>query len=98
MTAAFTASSALYKQRTKPLHRSADRGESSLIQPVPARTVSFKRHENFSFVHHSLWQIHSGYVRTLTWNAEGEFVPLGFWTAGDIIGSPIAQTYHYEAE
>lgn len=39
-----------------------------------------------------------GYVRTLTWNPEGESVPLGFWAEGDIIGCTVAQTHPFEAQ
>jgi CRP-like cAMP-binding protein len=58
----------------------------------------FKRHEPLHFRSHGLWRIHSGYVRTLTWNVEGESVPLGFWTAGDVVGQAIAQTHPYETK
>lgn len=64
----------------------------------PVHVVSFKRNEQLSFTHYSLWRIQCGYIRTLTWNDEGESVPLGFWSAGDIIGLPIAQTYPYVAK
>lgn len=67
-------------------------------KPMTAKLISFKRHNHISFVNHSLWRIHSGYVRTLTWNTEGECVPLGFWSTGDIVGYPLAQTYPCEAE
>jgi len=67
-------------------------------ESVPTNRISFKRHDNISFINHSLWRIHSGYVRSLTWNAEGECVPLGFWSAGDVVGYSLAQTYPYGAE
>ena len=71
---------------------------SPQVSPTSAQTKTFKRHDNISFVHHSLWRIHSGYVRTLTWSSEGECVPLGFWGEGDVVGYPIAQMRPYEAE
>lgn len=83
------------QQRTK-LSQNKQRNLPTKSESV--RSISFKRHERLSFVHHSLWRIHSGYVRSLTWNAEGEFVPLGFWGAGDVVGYPLAQTSPYEAE
>lgn len=58
----------------------------------------FKRHDLLHFRDSGLWRIQSGYVRTLTWNAEGEFIPLGFWQKGDVIGCAIAQTNPYKAQ
>ncbi|EDX85753.1 transcriptional regulator, Crp/Fnr family protein [Synechococcus sp. PCC 7335] len=60
--------------------------------------MRFKRYEQVNFVNHSLWKIHKGYIRTLTYDSQGEPVPTGFWSAGSIIGYPIAQTYPYIAQ
>lgn len=60
--------------------------------------VWFKRHDCLNSHSRGLWRIHHGYVRTLTWNLEGESVPLGFWTQGDIVGKAIAQADPYKAE
>lgn len=60
--------------------------------------ITFKRQDQLDFVNHRLWRIHTGYIRTLTWNSEGEPVPLGFWQKGDVVGSAIVQAYPYHAE
>jgi CRP-like cAMP-binding protein len=64
------------------------------------KTFQFKRHENLQRygLCYGLWQIRSGYVRSLTLGLEGEAIPLGFWCAGDIVGSAIAQVNPYEAQ
>ena len=67
-------------------------------QPLPVRLVSFKRQEQLNVVNHSLWKIHKGYIRTLTCDSQGDPVPIGFWTVGDIVGYSIAQTYPYIAQ
>lgn len=66
-------------------------------QPTP-KLVRLKRHEQLSFVNHSLWKIHKGYIRTLTYDSQGEPVPIGFWSVEDIVGYPIAQTEPYIAD
>jgi len=86
-----------YGQRINPLPRRLGLA-SSPTASSSSQLISFKRHDRLSFVHHSLWRIQSGYIRTLTLNPEGEYVPLGFWSVDDIVGYPIAQTYPYEAE
>ena len=58
----------------------------------------FKRHDTLHFQSSGLWRIQSGYVRTLTWNAEGDFIPLGFWQKGDVVGREIAQSEPYKAQ
>lgn len=62
------------------------------------KLVNFKRQDQLSFVNHTLWKIHKGYLRTLTYDSQGEPVPIGFWSTGDIVGYPIAQTYPYIAQ
>jgi predicted transcriptional regulator len=31
------------------------------------------------------WRIHDGYIRTTTWDAEGESITLGIWGPGDLV-------------
>ncbi|WP_121971276.1 Crp/Fnr family transcriptional regulator [Leptolyngbya sp. BC1307] len=67
-----------------------------LYQP---KLFHFKRHENLHCCYEGgLWRIQEGYVRSLTWSAEGESVPLGFWSKGDILGCALAQMHPYEAQ
>ena len=58
----------------------------------------FKRHDSLHFSNSGLWRIQRGFVRTLTWNESGDFIPLGFWQTGDVIGSAIAQATPYKAQ
>lgn len=66
--------------------------------PQPPKLSHFKRHEHLDDHSCGLWRIQSGYVRSLTWDSEGELVPLGFWQTGDIVGEAIAQTSFYKAQ
>jgi CRP-like cAMP-binding protein len=66
--------------------------------PSTPKLVRLKRQNQLSFINHSLWKIHKGYIRALTYDSQGEPVPIGFWSIGDIVGYPIAQTYPYIAE
>ena len=86
---------------TFPLDRLPDRRLSVRVGELSKRQISgfsqsqlfhFKRHENL-YCHEDsgLWKIHSGYVRSLIWNSEGDPVPLGFWTEGDIVGNAVFQ-------
>ena len=79
------------------VHPSLNSTEQVAQAPSP-RLVSFSRHKQLNFVNHSLWKIHQGYLRTLTCDSQGDPVPTGFWSVGDIVGYPIAQTYPYIAE
>ena len=100
MTAALTSVSTAREQRVAPFSRTLNSSPDSLRptgKSVPNHPIAFKRNDKLSFVHYSLWRIHTGYIRTLTWSAEGEFVPLGFWGVGDVVGYPVAQMYPYEA-
>jgi CRP-like cAMP-binding protein len=45
-----------------------------------------------------LWQIDTGVVRTLTFSNDGEAIPLGLWSAGDIVGQPLIHSYPCQIE
>ena len=36
---------------------------------------------------HMSWRLHEGYVRSATWDDEGESITLGLWGPGDVISS-----------
>ncbi|MEM9087530.1 MAG: Crp/Fnr family transcriptional regulator [Cyanobacteria bacterium P01_F01_bin.53] len=64
----------------------------------PSQLVEFNRHDSLPTSDNSFWRIESGYVRTFTWSADGDPIPLGFWKAGDIVGPVIAQVRPYEVQ
>ncbi|MEO0539473.1 MAG: Crp/Fnr family transcriptional regulator [Cyanobacteria bacterium P01_A01_bin.105] len=37
----------------------------------------------------SLWKIQSGFVRVVTWNDNGDVMPLGFWGGGSLVGGAL---------
>lgn len=97
--------------RSRALDRSLAQAEEHPKCPIVAfpqpKLFHFKRYDNLQCrSDDGLWRIHSGYVRSLSWSPEGEFVPLGFWAKGDVVGgailqrsgSTIAQTQPYEAQ
>lgn len=72
--------------------------EGSVVAFPQPKLLYFKRHENLpSCDEGGAWKIHSGYVRSLTWNS-GESVPLGFWSEGDIVSNAIAQAHPYQVQ
>lgn len=71
---------------------SRKRGSSSFV------SRSFRRHENLPGGMHRLWKIHSGLVRTLTWDADGYIMPLGFWGPGSIVGTPLVRVRPFEIQ
>ena len=51
----------------------------------------FKRRDRIAIDTCTLWRVNSGLVRTITWNEEGDVVPLGLWSPDSVIGVPISQ-------
>jgi CRP-like cAMP-binding protein len=45
-----------------------------------------------------LWRIDRGLVRTLTWNEDGTYITLGYWSLGDIVGYPLSKVNPYHIE
>lgn len=73
--------------------------ESSVVAFPQPKLLYFNRPENLPSCNEGgAWKIHSGYVRSLTWNSEGESVPLGFWSKGDIVSNAIAQAHPYQVQ
>lgn len=62
-----------------------------MSSPPSSPTYRFKRRDRISVDTCTLWQVHSGLVRTITWTEDGEVVPLGLWSPGSVIGVPISQ-------
>lgn len=58
--------------------------------------VNFKREDIIPISAQHLWQIQTGWVRTLTWDSDGNITTLGLWGKGDIIGSPVSQVDPYQ--
>lgn len=64
----------------------------------PVRHYFFKPKDYIPLEEDILWQIERGVVRTLTWSEDGVQMLLGFWTTGDIIGTPVSTIKSYGVE
>jgi CRP-like cAMP-binding protein len=62
------------------------------------KVYDFKRREQLPFDDGTVWQIVSGYVRTITWAENGDVTTLGIWGAGDIIGQPLSRINPYQID
>jgi CRP-like cAMP-binding protein len=72
---------------------------SALTVRSPLFSKSFNRREFLpSLDQTSIWQIESGIVRTLTWDVNGNTIPLGFWGTGDEVGYSLAGVSPYQIE
>lgn len=63
-----------------------------------AALQAFKRRDCLPLHETSLWHIEAGAVRTLTFTEDGAIIPLGFWGAGDMVGSLISRIQPYQIE
>jgi CRP-like cAMP-binding protein len=59
---------------------------------------SFNREDLLPLKPGLLWEIESGFVRTLTWDEEGIIATLGVWGAGDIVGKSLSKIEYYQIE
>ncbi|MGD1904945.1 MAG: Crp/Fnr family transcriptional regulator [Leptolyngbyaceae cyanobacterium] len=67
--------------------RHSVRNLSTLDRPVVHK---FKRREIIPLKKNILWQIQVGTVRLFTVSDDGTVITLGFWTAGELTGYPLA--------
>lgn len=56
-----------------------------------AATVQFAARSLLPSKFKHLWQIKSGFVRSLTWLEDGTTVMLGIWGTGEVVGRPLNQ-------
>ena len=55
----------------------------SLLKPPLRLTL----HPHDVLPEHMSWRLHEGYVRSATWDDDGESITLGLWGPGDVISS-----------
>lgn len=65
----------------------------SMVQPS-----TFKRGDCLPLHPEILWRIESGFVRTLTWNEQGEVITAGIWGTKDLVGRPLSRLHPYQIE
>ncbi|PZO41152.1 MAG: hypothetical protein DCF19_10475 [Pseudanabaena frigida] len=62
------------------------------------KTYKFQRQELIQPYSSSLWYISKGIVRVSTLDEDGILISLGFWSAGDIVGSRLSDIVPYQIE
>ncbi|PZD73061.1 Regulatory protein CysR [Acaryochloris thomasi RCC1774] len=73
------------------------RSNLTYLSPVHISQHCFKRRSFIPTLPHQLWQIEQGFVRTLTWDENGNVSTLGIWGPGDVVGLPLTQVEPYYA-
>ena len=68
------------------------------FQVLRSQKFKFDRGATIPQTADSFWLITSGAVKTLTWDETGKVSILGYWGAGDVVGSPFSSVNPYEAE
>ncbi|MGF1601578.1 MAG: Crp/Fnr family transcriptional regulator [Thermosynechococcaceae cyanobacterium] len=63
-----------------------------------SHALTFKQGDILPPSAESLWRIDEGFVRTLTWNDEGDLITLGVWGDGDVVGRPLSQIKPFQME
>ncbi|MBD2327895.1 Crp/Fnr family transcriptional regulator [Alkalinema sp. FACHB-956] len=69
--------------------------------PSPPSDLSYEYFQRGNILPGQLqlyWKIHSGIVRTNTWDSEGIFKTVGIWGAGNIIGPGLSVLEPYQME
>lgn len=59
---------------------------------------SFKRGQLLPMVPDVLWQLDSGFIRTVAWQYEGQAATLGIWGPGDLLGRVDSQIEECQLE
>ncbi len=70
----------------------------SSIRPGAPKTYHFRRGENLPDRADQIWQITSGYVRSLTWSPDGDLMTLGVWGQQDFLSHGLSIVTPYQLE
>ena len=73
-------------------------GLTERAEQEQSRKRIFERHQRLPPKPGYLWQVETGYFRTLTLTESGDIKTLGVWGAGDIIGIPLQRNYPFQIE
>jgi CRP-like cAMP-binding protein len=68
------------------------------IAPESPKIYQFQRGDNLPDRADQIWQITSGYVRSLTWSADGELTTLGIWGQQDFLSHGLSIVAPYQLE
>ncbi|MEM9164933.1 MAG: Crp/Fnr family transcriptional regulator, partial [Cyanobacteria bacterium P01_F01_bin.4] len=68
------------------------------LQQLPVPKVTFKRRDTLPITGRTLWKIHEGFVRIITWDDEGYVIPVSFWGPGSLIGAELILMHPYEVQ
>jgi CRP-like cAMP-binding protein len=63
-----------------------------------AKTYHFDRGEQLPAYGDRIWQITTGYLRSVTWTQEGEITTLGIWGQSDFVGHALSIVAPYYLE
>jgi CRP-like cAMP-binding protein len=69
-----------------------------LIVPTRLNDIWFERSQIIPPASGTYWLIRAGFVRTLTWDVDGNIVILGLWGTGDIISYDFSAISPYQIE
>jgi CRP-like cAMP-binding protein len=72
------------------------RSSSAIL--APAKVERFRRGDILPNRPHQAWQIIGGYVRSLTWTADGELTTLGIWGQQDWLDPDLSIVVPYQIE
>jgi CRP-like cAMP-binding protein len=71
---------------------------NELPQPWQPKTYHFDRGDQLPAYGDRMWQITTGYIRSVTWTQEGEISTLGIWGKYDFIGHALSIVAPYYLE
>ncbi len=77
---------------------SVDNISNPTLNLPQGKIYKFQRQELIQPYSSSLWYINKGIVRVSTFDEDGILISLGFWSAGDIVGSRLSDIVPYQIE
>lgn len=81
-----------------PLVHSSSLNSPLTLSLLRSPKLQFQRKKLLTLRPDCLWEIETGYVRSVTWTGSGEVTTLGIWGTGDMIGKPLSRLKHYQLE
>lgn len=70
----------------------------SILTGLPPQSIHFQRRERLQLPSTGFWQIVGGFIVASILNEEGNLIPLGIWSKGDLLGYSLACHASIEVE
>lgn len=66
------------------------------VKILEGKILNFRRRDVIDVSQGQLWEIEKGFVKTISWDAQGCLITLGIWGPGELLGLPLGKIQPFQ--